>query len=210
MVFQMSCFSIGMVFLIIYSMPSLLPCFSKKSYHELMCFILDDVGLCISRAAVGLGEALAPAAATDIIARVVPASERSRAVAFVFSGLHLGSMLCLLVVPSLISNLGWAAVFVSFGVLGMVWCLWFEGLLRDIEEADPDMAALLAGRMRSISGGSVEGVEEEGSGHGGHGGVIDADMPIPWRAFLRSTSVQALMYTHFCNNWLHYTVSEGI
>ncbi|GAX80839.1 hypothetical protein CEUSTIGMA_g8274.t1 [Chlamydomonas eustigma] len=162
-------------------------------------------GLCISRAAVGLGAAVAPSAATDIIARVVPANERSRAVAFVFSGLHLGSMLCLLVAPTLISSLGWEAVFVSFGVLGLAWCLWFEGLLKDIELADPEMAALLAGRMRSVKGKGVESLDE-GGGSGGHGGIIDADKPIPWRAFLRNTSVQALMYTHFCNNWLHYTM----
>lgn len=29
---------------------------------------------------------------------------------------------------------------------------------------------------------------------------------MPWRAFLRSTPVQALAYTHFANNWFHYTM----
>lgn len=30
--------------------------------------------------------------------------------------------------------------------------------------------------------------------------------PIPYRAFLRCPAVQALMVTHFCNNWFHYTM----
>ena len=166
-------------------------------------------GLCISRAAVGLGEAVAPSAATDIVARVVPPNERSRAVAFVFSGLHVGSILGLLAAPPLISSLGWEAVFVSFGALGLVWCLWFENVLAEVGRTDPDVAALLVGRSAAAKASSAGApVEEYADSHdsGGHGGVIDADMPIPWRAFLRSTPVQALMYTHFCNNWFHYTM----
>lgn len=38
-------------------------------------------GLCLSRALVGLGEGVAPAAATDLAARSVQTSERSRCVA---------------------------------------------------------------------------------------------------------------------------------
>lgn len=40
---------------------------------------LCAAGLCIARAGVGLGEAVAPSAATDLVARTVPPSERSRA-----------------------------------------------------------------------------------------------------------------------------------
>ena len=103
-------------------------------------------GLCLSRAAVGLGEAVAPSAATDIVARVVPANERSRAVAFVFSGLHVGSIFGLLAAPPLISNFGWEAVFISFGAIGLLWILWFENVLTQIGRSDPDVAALLVGR----------------------------------------------------------------
>jgi hypothetical protein len=39
-------------------------------------------GLCISRAAVGLGEGVAPSSATDIVARVIAPGERSRAISF--------------------------------------------------------------------------------------------------------------------------------
>ena len=42
---------------------------------------------------VGLGEGLAPSAATSVLSKQVPAAERSRAVATVFGGLDFG--LCL-------------------------------------------------------------------------------------------------------------------
>ena len=50
-------------------------------------------GLCVSRSFVGLGEAMAPAAVADVIARMSPPEERSRSVSFVNSGLYLGTIL---------------------------------------------------------------------------------------------------------------------
>jgi len=32
-----------------------------------------------------------------------------------------------------------------------------------------------------------------------------SEAQVPWRAILRSRPVQALMFTHFCNNWFQYT-----
>ena len=62
------------------------------------------------RAAVGLGEGVAPSAATDMVARVIAPEERSRAIAFIFGGLHVGSLLGLLVAPVLIDRFGWQTV----------------------------------------------------------------------------------------------------
>lgn len=59
-------------------------------------------GLFVSRAAVGLGEGVAPAAATDIVARTIDKSERGRATSFIFGGLHIGSLIGLLAAPPLI------------------------------------------------------------------------------------------------------------
>ena len=50
-------------------------------------------GLCVSRSLVGLGEALAPAAVADVIAKTIPPEERSRAVSFVNVGLYVGTIL---------------------------------------------------------------------------------------------------------------------
>jgi ACS family sodium-dependent inorganic phosphate cotransporter len=149
-------------------------------------------GLCLSRAAVGLGEAVAPSAATDMVSRIVPPEERSRAVAFVFAGLHFGSIAGLLAAPWLIANAGWPAVFLSFGAAGLVWAAWFEGLMAELARDDPATAAALSDNRLSLVAPAAAGQQQEA----GHAGCPLAGH-IPWRAFLRSRGVQALMYTHF-------------
>ena len=52
-------------------------------------------GLFLSRALVGLGEGVAPSAATDLVARSIPTEQRSRAISFIFGGLHVGRWVCL-------------------------------------------------------------------------------------------------------------------
>lgn len=40
----------------------------------------------------------------------------------VWGGLDLGSVIGLLIAPSIISRVGWQAVFYIFAVLGFMWC----------------------------------------------------------------------------------------
>jgi ACS family sodium-dependent inorganic phosphate cotransporter len=72
-----------------------------------------------------------------------------------------------------------------------------------------------SGEMKSISRSStLENVSgkldlkyaTEAVNMDSHGGPMDPNVDIPWRAFLRSRPVQALMFTHFSNNWFHYTM----
>jgi MFS family permease len=93
--------------------------------------------LCFSRVIVGLGEGFAPAAATNIMARLIPESERSSAVAYVFGGLDLGSVIGLLLCGHLIASFGWSSVFYVFAVLGLVWSAAWP-LVRP-EQRDPIM-----------------------------------------------------------------------
>ena len=81
------------------------------------------MSLCVSRAVVGLGEGFAPSAVTHVMATLVPASERSRAVSYVFGGLDLGSVIGLLLCGPLIAKFGWPSVFYVFGVLGLGWAV---------------------------------------------------------------------------------------
>lgn len=59
---------------------------------------------------MGLGEGVAPSASTDMLARLVDTSQRSRATSYMFGGLHVGSLLGLLVAPPLIETFGWQTV----------------------------------------------------------------------------------------------------
>lgn len=86
---------------------------------------LSLLALCATRVLVGLGEGFAPSAATAVLAKLVPSTERSRAVATVWGGLDVGSAVGLLLCGPLIRMFGWPSVFYLFAVLGLVWvALW--------------------------------------------------------------------------------------
>ncbi|OAY46999.1 probable anion transporter 6, chloroplastic isoform X1 [Manihot esculenta] len=150
-------------------------------------------GLVLSRVLVGIGEGVSPSAATDLIARSIPLEERSRAVAFVFGGLSVGSVMGLLLAPPLIQNFGWESVFYIFGFLGLAWFLAFQYL----KEEQASYASVPSSRAQSINlnkswdtslaelGGSLK--------------------EVPWNAFFQSKAVWAMIYAHFCGSWGHYT-----
>jgi MFS transporter, ACS family, solute carrier family 17 (sodium-dependent inorganic phosphate cotransporter), other len=73
------------------------------------------------RALMGIGEGVAMPAMNNMLSRWVPAGERSRSLALVYSGMYVGSMLGLGVSPSLIASFGWPSVFYIFGGLGVIW-----------------------------------------------------------------------------------------
>ena len=104
--------------------------------------------LCATRVLVGLGEGFAPSAATSVLARQVPSTERSRAVTTVWGGLDVGSVVGLLLSGPLIRLYGWPSVFYLFAALGLVWCLFWP--MFDPEKQDP--AARAEQQAQSASG----------------------------------------------------------
>ena len=178
-------------------------------------FLADDPNaLFVSRALVGLGEGVSPAAATDVIARSVPIAERSRAVAFVFNGFNVGSVLGLSLAPLIIENFGWRSVFVAFGSLGIVWVGWVglgiypRGGAAPAEKTREDLTGdlapiegLVGKRGESLSSASEGTAELRVARRDG-----DDDRVVPWGAIVTSTPLRALAYVHFCNNWGFYVL----
>ncbi|KAI4335645.1 hypothetical protein L6164_014277 [Bauhinia variegata] len=150
-------------------------------------------GLILSRILVGIGEGVSPSAATDIIARSIPLEERSRAVAFVFGGLSVGSVMGLLLAPPLIQNFGWESVFYLFGLLGIAWFLGFQIL----EEGGAELSA----ESISLSKGLPVKQSWSNSLKEMNGSLKD----VPWKAFFQNQAVWAMIYAHFCGSWGHYT-----
>ncbi|KAM6553289.1 hypothetical protein CsatB_014051 [Cannabis sativa] len=148
--------------------------------------------LLLSRILVGIGEGVSPSSATDLIARTIPLEERSRAVAFVFGGLSVGSVAGYLLAPPLIQNLGWEYVFYIFGLLGVGWYAGFQLL--------EDNATLAA---ESTSGSQTKSVNKNWNDSLGELG--DSLKGVPWKAFFRTPAVWAMVYAHFCGSWGHYT-----
>lgn len=166
-------------------------------------------GLIISRILVGIGEGVSPSAATDLIARTIPSTERSRAVAFVFSGLSVGSVLGLLFAPPCIENFGWESVFYIFGLLGFIWYVGFELTMDEVMSASAGQAASLDGREKNILLSENSGCGPSlasSSTLGPHATELKSTPGVvPWTAFLKSRAVWAMIYAHFCGNWGHYT-----
>ncbi|KAL2587844.1 hypothetical protein GLYMA_13G162900v4 [Glycine max] len=148
-------------------------------------------GLLLSRVLVGIGEGVSPSAATDLIARSIPLEERSRAVALVFGGLSVGSVMGLLLAPPLIQNLGWESVFYIFGLLGIAWFLGFQVLeggetqlnAESLSSAQDIMTQSWKTSLRELNGSLKD---------------------VPWKAFFQNRAVWAMIYAHFCGSWGHY------
>jgi ACS family hexuronate transporter-like MFS transporter len=82
------------------------------------------------RMALGIFEAAAQPGAARIIARLVPAKDRTLANGIMMSGGSLGAMVAPLVMISLASAVGWRAGFLLLGGIGLLWAffwvLWFR------------------------------------------------------------------------------------
>ncbi|KAF3335134.1 putative anion transporter 6 [Carex littledalei] len=150
--------------------------------------------LLLSRVLVGIGEGVSPSAATDLIARSIPLEERSRAVAIVFGGLSIGSVLGLLLAPSIIQNFGWESVFFAFGLVGIIWCLIFELVKEGQSMVNIEELFKINGDV-SLKESSDTSLKEMGN----------SLKEVPWKAFFKSEAVWAMIYAHFCGSWGHYT-----
>jgi ACS family sodium-dependent inorganic phosphate cotransporter len=146
---------------------------------------LGIVPLSISRLVVGLGEGFAPSAVTDLLATYVPKRLRARAVTTVFGGMEVGNALGLLLCGPLIESSGWASVFYGFAALGFVWCaIWpFFSPHKQLANVDPQIVAEIQEKKKS-----------------------KRTSKIPYREFMKSSAVWAVVTAHFCHNWGYYTL----
>ncbi|KAL6203376.1 hypothetical protein ACLB2K_027076 [Fragaria x ananassa] len=139
--------------------------------------------LLVVRAFMGIGEGVAMPAMNNILSKWIPVSERSRALALVYSGMYIGSVTGFAFSPFLIHQFGWPSVFYSFGSLGTVWfAVWlskaYSSPAEDPELRPEEKKLILAGNV------SKERVKV-----------------IPWGQILSKAPVWALIVSHFCHNW---------
>lgn len=165
--------------------------------------------LFLCRFLVGLGEGTSPSSAVNIIASSVEPDSRARATTLVFGSLSVGSVVGLVLAPSLIENLGWESVFTLFGGIGVVWCaIWWtlsnNGALAARTGTGGAVASVrpssdpVAESDRGMIGGEEGDIAEESTATANESAD---DSNFPWRAFYECVPLRALAYTHFCNNW---------
>jgi MFS family permease len=108
--------------------------------------------LLVTRFLFGVGEAGAFPNVARTFSRWFPPSERGTAQGIFFAGAHLGGGLTPVVVSALLAYLPWRAVFIVFGVVGLVWAVAWFTWFRDDPAAHPwvnasERAWIKAGRV---------------------------------------------------------------
>jgi MFS transporter, ACS family, solute carrier family 17 (sodium-dependent inorganic phosphate cotransporter), other len=142
--------------------------------------------LIVARIGLGMGEAAMMPAAYGLFAYWVPAAERTRATAFLLSGISLGQVAGFAATGALTQRFGWSLSFYLFGVLGLIWgVIW----LKNVQERPSDDLRMSAAER-----------------------ALYSETPIPkplagaaaWRLLARRPAIWAYMVVHFATTWSLY------
>lgn len=145
--------------------------------------------LILARIGMGLGEGATFPAAYNLGARWFPPGERSRFVGILLSGIPVGTLFALLSTGIIVRSWGWPWVFYLFGVAGLVVSGVWLVLIRNSPAEHPRISAA---ERRLL-------VQENGPSTAAAGAA-------PWRKLLRQPAVWALIFNHFCCNWILYVL----
>lgn len=140
------------------------------------------------RLLLGVGEAGAFPAATKLVERWFPASERGLASGIYDSGARGGTLVSVPLVTALIAALGWRGSFLVTGAIGLVWVLAWLLWFRD----DP-------AQHRKVNQAELAHIRHDqptGSDAGGE--------KIGWRQLLRSRTVWGLGLGFACQAYVIY------
>lgn len=144
-------------------------------------FAWNAMSMAVTRFLFGAGEAGAFPIATRSLSRWMLPSERGYAQGITHAGSRLGAGVTPLLVVWLITNYGWRAAFLIFGVVGLFWAaLWFYWYRdtpaehRSVNEAELTLIHSAIGKRSSTT------------------------TSVPWRAILHSRTVLCLSAMYFC------------
>lgn len=90
-------------------------CIPLSTSHSTIVFLLA-VRVCL-----GAGEGVAMPSMNAIVSRNVPLQYRARSLAFIYSGMYVGTIVGLLVTPWLLKVYGWQSAFYVYAAVGIVW-----------------------------------------------------------------------------------------
>ena len=87
--------------------------------------------------------------------RWIPVQERSRSLAFVYSGMFVGSILGLAISPHLIQLLQWPSVFFIFGSFGIAWLIFWNQSASSSPQEDPHISDaerdyIISGKQQNV------------------------------------------------------------
>lgn len=140
----------------------------------------------------GMGEGVTFPSMHAMLARWIPPLERSKFGAYVYAGTNFGTILSLPLsgwLCSLELDGGWPLSFYLFGIVGIIWFIFWMFLVYDTPTThpriDPQEKAFI---LASI------GPQDE-----------DEKAPIPWLNMLKCVPLWAILITQCGNSWAFYT-----
>lgn len=145
-------------------------------------------GMIIVRVLQGIGGALAFPCSHAIFSRWAPINERSRMISISLSGIFFGSLTANSLSGVIAAYLGWPSIYYIFGLMGIIWCLFWGFFVGNSPEEDK---FITNDEMKYI-------VENRGNSN--------SDFNIPWKRILSSKPVWACLIAHVCYNWGFFTL----
>jgi len=127
----------------------------------------------------------------QLVKAYVPGDRRSRALALIYSGGQVGTILALLSAPLIISTLGWRYVFYLYGSLGLFWTVAWRRLVPDVPPPPP---ATTSGRPPLPAAATG----------GGLGALAERVRALPWRTLSRNKPFLAIVAAHSAFGVGHY------
>ncbi|CAG9094177.1 unnamed protein product [Plutella xylostella] len=158
----------------------------------LAVYLGGAVGLFIIRVIEGLGEGTVTPAFVLLLARWVPASERSRFGAMIFGGAQVGNIFGPYLSGLIMADGGdWHNVFYFFGGLGVIWFLFWTVLCY----STPNIHPFISDEEKKFLNDSISA-----------SGLHKKLNPVPFKALLRSKALWALMLAAVGHDWGYFTM----
>ncbi|MEO8593573.1 MAG: MFS transporter [Candidatus Solibacter sp.] len=149
-------------------------------------WVWSFLSLCVTRFLFGMGEAGCFPNLTKAFTTWLPVRERVRAQGLLWLSARWGGAFTPLLVAAVMKVVGWRHAFELFGVLGVIWAVFFYKWYRNNPLDNP-----------ALNEAERELVRESSQNAGNHGDV-------PWGQFLRSQQVWMICLQYFCLSYGWY------
>lgn len=143
------------------------------------------------RVVMGLAEGVSQPCMHEVWSRWAPPLERSRMASIQYAGCYVGMVIAMSTCGVLAKTFGWESVFYVFGVIGIIWYVFWVLIVRESPEKDP----WISGEEKRYILASLK-----------HSKKSTTPTSIPWKSIFTSSAVWAIAASHFAENWGLYTM----
>ncbi|GKY92424.1 hypothetical protein MPSEU_000213000 [Mayamaea pseudoterrestris] len=146
------------------------------------------LALLAARAAVGAGESVIIPSLQTLLIHWTTSQEKSRALAAVYSGFHVGTISAYIISPLIMAQVGWKGLFEVYGAMGLVVLIpWF------MYAQDKPLAGFVSKPVLTRQPALLKQPLFEQ--------ISTTIQEVPWKEFLQSPGAWAMLLAHSAKNW---------